>query len=207
MNVESYAPNATYSTKKCTKANVDRAWIKGEHMGGPGVVYQDENRNFLAGWKRRKNTHFGGQFQRHFVLGAQSLAKARASKTHSTKISLAKQAVTEVEKAIELDPKDTTAHILKGLALDLQEFKTSALDSLNEALSPLCVKLLTGKDRGDAFFKRAKLKMAMVAKARCDGEKQVDSMVDDLNEAVSLSSDNVRAFCLLGECYEMKEMN
>ena len=54
---------------------------------------------------------------------------------------------------IELDLKDTTAHILKGLALKLQEFKTSALDSLNAALSPLCAKSLTGKDRGDAFFK------------------------------------------------------
>ncbi|KAK7825730.1 hypothetical protein CFP56_032791 [Quercus suber] len=147
------------------------------------------------------------QAKRHFVLGAQSLAKARASKTHSAKIALAKQAVTEAEKAIEFDPKDAAAHILKGLALDLQEFKTSALDSLDAALSPLCAKSLTGKDRGDAFFKRAELKMAMAANARRGGEKRVDSAVDDLNEAVSLSSDNVRAFCLLGECYEMKKMN
>ena len=29
-------------------------WIgMDEHMGGPGVVYQDVHWNFLAGWKRR----------------------------------------------------------------------------------------------------------------------------------------------------------
>ena len=78
------------------------------------------------------------------------MAKARVAKTHSTKISLAKQVVTEAEKVIELDPKDAATHILKGLALDLQEFKTSVL---NAALSPLCVKSLTRKDQGDAFFK------------------------------------------------------
>ena len=88
-----------------------------------------------------------------------------------------------------MDPKDTATHILKGLALDLQEFKTSVLDSLDTALSPLCEKSLTGKDRGDAFFKRAELKMAMAAKARRGGEKRVDLAVDDLNEAVSLRPD------------------
>ena len=89
----------------------------------------------------------------NFVLGARSLAKARVAKTHSTKISLAKQVVTEAEKAIELDLKDAAAHILKGLAFNLQEFKTSALDSLVAILSPLCTKLLIGKNRGDEFFK------------------------------------------------------
>ena len=88
-----------------------------------------------------------------------------------------------------MDPKDTAAHILKGLALDLQEFKTSMLDSLDTALSPLYAKSLTGKDRGNVFFKRAELKMAMAAKAWHGGEKRVDLAVDDLNEAVSLRPD------------------
>ena len=39
------------------------------------------------------------------------------------------------------------------------------------------------------FFKRAKLKMAMAAKARRGGEKRVDLAVDDVNEAVSLRPD------------------
>ena len=80
-------------------------------------------------------------------------------------------------------------HILKGLALDLQEFKTSALNSLDTALSPLYAKSLTGKDQGDAFFKRVELKMAMAAKAQCSREKLVDLAVDDLNKAMSLCPD------------------
>uniref|UniRef100_A0A2N9GD77 Uncharacterized protein n=1 Tax=Fagus sylvatica TaxID=28930 RepID=A0A2N9GD77_FAGSY len=146
------------------------------------------------------------QAKRHFVIGAQTLARARASKTRSTTISLAKEALAEAEKAIELDPKDAAAHILKSLALDLQGFKTSALDSLDVALSPLCAKSLTGNERGDALFKRAELKMAMVTARRGSDAVRVDSVLEDLNQAVSLSSDNAKAFCLLGECYEVKKM-
>ncbi|KAK5832578.1 hypothetical protein PVK06_016380 [Gossypium arboreum] len=35
---------------------------------------------------------------------------------------------------------------------------------------------------------------------------RVNSIIDDLTEAVELSSDNVKVFCLLGKCYEMKKM-
>ncbi|KAH1064876.1 hypothetical protein J1N35_029863 [Gossypium stocksii] len=35
---------------------------------------------------------------------------------------------------------------------------------------------------------------------------RVNSIINDLTEAVELRSDNVKVFCLLGKCYEMKKM-
>ncbi|KAL5559959.1 hypothetical protein UlMin_036170 [Ulmus minor] len=140
------------------------------------------------------------QAKRHFVIGAQLLARARSIKSRSAASNLAKEAVEEADKAVALDPKDAAAHILKALALDLQGFKTSALDSLDAALSPLAIKSLSEKEKGDALFKRAELKIAIGRHGK------VDAALGDLTEAVLLSSDNVKAFCLLGECYELKQM-
>ncbi|KAK4274181.1 hypothetical protein QN277_017449 [Acacia crassicarpa] len=140
------------------------------------------------------------QAKRHFVQGAQLLARARSSKTRSASNSLAKDALAEAEKAIALDPKDAAAYLLKALALDLQGFRTSALDSLDMALSPLAVKSLDVQERGDALLKRAELKMAMNERGR------VDSALTDLIESVKLNSKNFKAFCLLGKCYEAKKM-
>ncbi|XP_019228453.1 PREDICTED: uncharacterized protein LOC109209599 [Nicotiana attenuata] len=121
------------------------------------------------------------QAKRHFVQGAQVLsqAKSSAAKDRSAAASLAKSAESEADSAIALDPRDAAAHILKALALDLQGFKTSALDSLDIALSPLAVKSLSEPEKADALFKRAK-------------------------SCVRLKGDNVKAFCLLGDCYEKK---
>lgn len=142
------------------------------------------------------------QAKRHFVVGAQLLAQARSSKSRSSTASLAKQAEAEAEKAISLDRKDAAAYILKALALDLQGFKTSALDSLDLALSNPAVKTLSEKEKGDALFKRAEVKTSMNRRGG-----KVDSAIDDLNEAVKLSRDNAKAYCLLGECYEVKKMS
>lgn len=65
------------------------------------------------------------------------------------------------------------------------------------ALSPLAVKSLDDGERGDALLKRAQLKIA---------SSQVDSAVDDLTRSVKLNGKNVKAWCLLGECYEGKKM-
>ena len=141
------------------------------------------------------------QAKRHFVLGAQLIAQARSpSNSRSTATSLAKQAEDEANKAISLDPKDAASHILKALSLDLQGFRTSALESINVALSPLAVKSLSASEKGDALFKRAELAMGMNRRGR------VEPAIQDLTEAVKLNKDNAKAFCLLGECYEAKEM-
>jgi len=149
-------------------------------------------------FRYRNRTAF--QAKHHFVLGAQLFAQARSAKDPSAAASLAKSAAEEADRSIALDPKDAAAHILKALALDLQGFKTSALDSLDVALSPLAAKSLSDHEKGDALFKRAELKVLMSRDGR------VDSAVVDLVESVRLKDDNVMSFCLLGECYEKKEM-
>ncbi|KAJ8551112.1 hypothetical protein K7X08_000482 [Anisodus acutangulus] len=140
------------------------------------------------------------QAKRHFVQGAQLLsqAKSTAAKDRLAATSLAKSAEAQADLAIALDPKDAAAHILKALALDLQGFKTSALDSIDVALSPLAVKSLSEQERADALFKRAELRLAVSRRG------QVDSVIEDLSESVRLKGDNVKAFCLLGDCYEKK---
>ncbi|TMW95300.1 hypothetical protein EJD97_009095 [Solanum chilense] len=137
------------------------------------------------------------QSKRHFVQGAQLLsqAKSAAAKDRSNATSLAKSAEAQADLAIALDPKDAAAHILKALALDLQGFKTSALDSIDVALSPLAVKSLSEPERADALFKRAQLRLPA---------EQVDSVIEDLSQSIRLKGDNVKAFCLLGDCYEKK---
>ncbi|KAE9615200.1 hypothetical protein Lal_00048353 [Lupinus albus] len=140
----------------------------------------------------------------HFVQGAQLLARARSSTSRSHANSLAKQALTEAENAIALDPKDAAAYLLKSLALDIQGFRASALDSMDVALSPLAAKSLSDSERGDAFLKRAELKMRLGKGTSQRGG--VDSVKGDLEEAVRLNPKNSRTFCVLGEWYEGKNM-
>ncbi|KAL9143968.1 hypothetical protein ABFS82_14G268700 [Erythranthe guttata] len=134
------------------------------------------------------------QARRHFVIGAQLLSQARSSSSDFR--SLAERAAAEADKAIALDPKEAASHILKALALELLGFKTSALDSLDAALSPLAAKSLSDEERGNALFKRAELRAAV------DGGG--GAAVEDLVESVRLKGDNAKAYGLLGECYEKK---
>ncbi|KAL3371683.1 hypothetical protein AABB24_008294 [Solanum stoloniferum] len=94
-------------------------------------------------------------------------------------------------------------HFVQGAQLLSQAksaagFKTSALDSIDVALSPLAVKSLSEPERADALFKRAQLRLA------ASRREQVDSVIEDLTQSVRLKGDNVKAFCLLGDCYEKK---
>lgn len=143
------------------------------------------------------------QARRHFVLGAQRLDQARTAKdlSSSTRMTLAKSAEEEAEKAIGIDAKDAALHLLKAMALEVQGFKTSALDAMDVALSPLAAKSLSAPERAEALHKRAELKLKV-----SKGE-QVDSAVEDLIESVRLKGDNVKGLCLLGECYEKKGLS
>ncbi|CAL8997553.1 unnamed protein product [Prunus brigantina] len=154
----------------------------------------------LANLRFRFRNKPKAQAKRHFVIGAQLLAQARSAASPSSASSLFQQALDEAEKAISLDPKDAAAHILKALALDSQGYKTSALDAIDVALSPLAAKSLTEEERGDALVKRAEIRLSMNQRG------QVDSVIADLTLAVELSPENVKAFCTLGECYEGKKM-
>lgn len=141
------------------------------------------------------------QAKRHLIQGTHFLARAKSSPHKSQSQTLAKKAVIEAETAISLFPKEPAPLILKALALDLLGHKGSALKSLDLALSSPRVKSLAGGERGDALVKRAELKLAV------NRRRRVDSAIEDLKEAVRLRIEgDERAFCLLGQCYEQKEM-
>lgn len=141
---------------------------------------------------RNRNKH---QARRHFVKAADHLAKSKYS-----------SAVTEADAAVLLDPTDAANHILKALALELQGFKTSALDALNVALSPLAVASLEKEEKADAMAKRAGLRMEVsrLARVESDGvDKEVWGGAErELREAVELKRESGRAWCLLAECCE-----
>lgn len=65
----------------------------------------------------------------------------------------------------------------------------------------MAAKSLSNAERGDALFKRAKLKVDMSSQ----GER-IDSAIADLVESVKLRIDNAKAYCFLAECYEKKGM-
>ncbi|KAL3613477.1 hypothetical protein CASFOL_042740 [Castilleja foliolosa] len=149
--------------------------------------------------KLRSKARPNNQAHRHFIQGAQFLSRARSTKNKSTAaLNLAKAAVDEADKALALEPRDPASHILKAMAQSLMGHKTSALKSLDSALSPPAVKMLSGREKGDALCKRAELHIEL------NRRRRVDSAIEDLVEAVGLNPDSAKAFYLLGQCYEIK---
>ncbi|GLU13033.1 hypothetical protein SLE2022_296820 [Rubroshorea leprosula] len=155
----------------------------------------------------RTNHRPSNQSRRHLAQATQLLARARSTSHRNKSEALAKTALTEAETALSLFPKDPAPYILKSLALDLLGHKRSALRSLDLALASPRVRSIEGRERVEALVRRAELKLAVNRKRR------VDSAVADLEEAVRVSEGggggggvDVRAFCVLGECYEFKGM-
>ncbi|GMH06660.1 hypothetical protein Nepgr_008500 [Nepenthes gracilis] len=155
----------------------------------------------LQSWRNKSKY----EAKRRFVLGARLLAQAKSSDD----LTLARSAEAEVQAAIDLDPSDAAAHILKALALEFQGFKTSALSSVDVALSPLAVKSLSDEERSNALLKRAELRLEVsrLARLRDDSEDLNSAAIEeDLREAVRLQPENAKAWCLLGDCREAKGM-
>ncbi|KAG6387586.1 hypothetical protein SASPL_152778 [Salvia splendens] len=141
---------------------------------------------------KRSKSRTNNQAHRHFIAGAQLLARARSTKTKSFSFTLAKSALDEADKALALDPRDPAAHILKAMAQTLMGHKAPALKSLDVALSPPAAKALSHREKGDALVRRADLLIGLNRKRR------VDSALADLEEAVGLSPDNSRGFLFVG---------
>lgn len=150
--------------------------------------------------KLRNRGRSNVQLNRHLVRGAHLLARARSTKSPTISLALARDATNEADKALSLSPKDSSSHMLKALALDLLGRKSSALRSLDAALSPPAAKSLTDMERSAALFKRAELQIAV------NRRRRVDLAVLDLVEAVRLSPVDAKLWCLLGSCYEQKGM-
>lgn len=161
------------------------------------VIYNLPKKAFS---KLRSDTRATSQSSRHFLKGAQLLSRARTTRNRSAADSLAKDAVAEADAALSLLPRDAAALILRALALDVLGRKSAALRSLDMALAPPSAKALSRREKGDALVKRAELQLGL------NRRRRVDSALVDLVEAVSLTRDNVKAFCLLAQCYEIKGM-
>lgn len=156
-------------------------------------------KRFISRYRRhRHQTSAATQSRRHFIAGAQSLARARARRPPSQ--TLIKSALSSADLAASLDPRDAAPHILKALALDLQGHKVPALRSLDVALAPPRSKTLGDKEKADALIKRAELHLGV------NRRRRVDLAVADLVEAARIGERSGRGLGLLGECYEQKGM-
>ncbi|MED6132078.1 hypothetical protein PIB30_015867 [Stylosanthes scabra] len=144
---------------------------------------------------RSRNRHPKPEANRHLAQASRLLALARPRD--------ARAALSEADRAISLNPRDPTAHILRARALRLMGHHAAALRSLDSALWPPAVRLLSTADRVEALVERAELKLSV------NRRRRIDSAVEDLVAAVELSEGEgveSEALCLLGKCYEWKGM-
>ncbi|CAK8561784.1 unnamed protein product [Lathyrus sativus] len=137
---------------------------------------------------------------RHLNQASRHLNRARST---TNKTLHAKNALSEADQALAITPRDPSVHILRARALCIMNHRTSAIKSLDTALSLPAAKFLPPQERADLLVFRAEMKLAVNRKRR------VESAMEDIEEAVRVSgeeNDNSEALCLLGKCYEWKGM-
>ncbi|XP_056161173.1 uncharacterized protein LOC130135612 [Syzygium oleosum] len=154
------------------------------------------------------------QSNRHFLRASSLLVRARSSPTHHSHRAqaptLARAALAEAEAAISQSPKDAAPHVLKALALDSLGRRSSALRSLDLALSAPRARSLSGRERAEALARRAELKLGMgVGAAAAAGRgrrrrRRAESAAEDAREAVRAAPGEAPAWRVLGECCERK---
>ncbi|KAH7315248.1 hypothetical protein KP509_21G041300 [Ceratopteris richardii] len=134
----------------------------------------------------------------HFSKAAQLLEKSHSSAGTPEAISLAKEADTEIDKAIALEPSDVSFHMLKSYALEQQGSLSGAIESLSAALSiDGADTVLTSPEMCDALFRRANLLLST-----SKGRRNVDAAMSDLQRCIEISPQNPKILCKLGLCHE-----
>ena len=159
----------------------------------------------LAAMRRRGRT--SALARRHFILGAQHLARARAVPPGSSpSIAYARSTLEEADRAAAADPRDAAVHILRAAALEILGRRAPAVRALDTALSAPATRSLAPSERADALIKRAELHLAGAPGKGRRRIRALDLAIEDLLKAATDNPASGRAFCFLGECYEDKGM-
>ncbi|MCO5612487.1 hypothetical protein L7F22_066755 [Adiantum nelumboides] len=135
--------------------------------------------------------------RQHFNKAAQLLEKSHSSTGTPESLTLAKDAHSEIDKAIGLDPEDVSFHVLKSYALEQEGFLPGAIESLNIALSDNMANGMTPSEKGDALLRRASFLLSS-----SKGRQNVDAAISDLQKCLLITPDSPKVLCKLGLCHE-----
>ncbi|XP_078437437.1 tetratricopeptide repeat (TPR)-like superfamily protein [Wolffia australiana] len=148
----------------------------------------------------RRRARASAAAHRHFILGAQHLARARAAPPGSSRCAtLVRAALAEADRAAAADPRDAAAHVLRAAALELLDRPRPAIRALDAALSEPAARSLDPAERAEALAKRAELRLAAAGRRR---GRALEAAREDLAGAVRADPGSGKALVLLGECLE-----
>lgn len=154
--------------------------------------------NGIGSRLRKRRAHLT-QARRHFIKAAMLLNKARNEETSASQArSLAGNAITEADLAIELNPHDAASLIVKSLALRLLKKPVAALKVLNTALSKEFSKTLSKEERADTLVQKVELTLEQMN----ESNEGMQDVLKDLQESISLNPANPRTHFMLGSCCE-----